>query len=162
MTLIQNVYASAPVDQVFIPTIDIHSNAFSQNIRLAWGFDDIEVTLAGNEKATFIGSGIDVSLPPRNTRGTQDLQFAVENISGEAAKAVDAALSAEAEVNLTFRVYLASDLSAPAEKPLNMLVVGASFGDTMAQFSCSFRDILNRQWLRNFYDSGNFPGLRFQ
>jgi len=80
-----------------------------------------------------------VALPARDDSGQQNLRFAIENVTGEAMLAIDAAMAEGAEVTLVYREDLASDLSAPASKPLTMLVVGTEFEGSTVQFRGVYR-----------------------
>ncbi len=75
---------------------------------------------------------------------------------------LDHAIEANEQITLTYRLYLASQPEAPAEKPLQMIVVGAQMDSSGVQVTCSFRDILGRSWPRERYTADFAPGLRYQ
>lgn len=161
MTILSVVYASAPVDEVSIPCLEIDSPAFSEPILTCAGFEDHTVTLETDEEVTFIASGLDVSLPERDTSGQQNLNFAIENVTGIAQQAIEDALEAGEPVSIIFRHYLASDLSAPAEPPLRMTLVGAEFEGSTVQVTASYMDIINHAWPRERYTVDFAPGLKY-
>lgn len=161
MTILAQVYSGHETADVLIPCLEISSSAFAEPIRNCAGFEDQTVTLEDDTEATFIASGLDVALPARDDSGQQNLRFAIENVTGEAMLAIDAAMAEGAEVTLVYREYLASDLSAPASQPLTMLVVGAEFEGSTVQVTASFRDILNRSWPRDRYTTSFAPGLKY-
>lgn len=160
MTILSQVYASAPAAEVLIPTLDISHPAISA-IRVCAGFEDQTVTLETGQEATFVASGLDVSLPARNASGQQNLTFAIENVTGEAQRLVDDALDGGHTIRAVYREYLASDLSAPAAEPLRMVVVGAKMQGSTLQVTASYQDIIGRAWPRDRYNATDHPGLRY-
>src|SRR5690625_3932831 len=108
MSILETVYASAPAAEVLIPTLEIKHPAIP-TIRTCAGFENHTVTLETGEVVTFEASGLDVSLPERSDRGQQNLAFAIENVTGQAQDAIDRALDAGGQIEVIYRLYLASD-----------------------------------------------------
>lgn len=160
MTVLDVVYASAPTDEVIIPTLEISSSAFD-TIRICNGFEDHTVTLETSEVVVFEASGLDIALPASDTSGQQELMFAVGDVLGAATKAVQAATDAGATITAKFRPYLVSDLSAPAGPVFEMAVVGAQFEAGMAQITCAYFDFLNTLWQRARYTASFAPGIQY-
>ncbi|HSH47600.1 MAG TPA: DUF1833 family protein, partial [Halomonas sp.] len=115
----------------------------------------------GTTQATFIASGLDVSLPARDDSGQQNLAFAIENVTGQAQDAIDRALEAGGQIEVIYRSYLASDLSEPTEPPLRMVLVGAEFQGSTVQVTASYMDIINQSWPRVRYNTTDHPGLAY-
>lgn len=159
--LLEIVYASAPSDEVIIPTLEIKHQAFDAPIRTCAGFENQTVTLETGETVTFQASGLDVSLPARNASGQQNLNFAIENVTGIAQNAIDAAMAEGGDIQVIYRTYLSSDLSTPAEPPLKMVLVGAEFEGSSVQVTASYQDIINTAWPRERYTVQFAPGLRY-
>jgi hypothetical protein len=157
--LLEIVYASGG-DDVIIPTLEIKHAAF-EPIRTCAGFDDQTVTLETGEEVTFIASGLDVSLPARNASGQQNLNFAIENVTGIAQRAIDDAMAAGGQIQIIYRTFLESDLSTPAEPPLRMVLVGAEFEGSAVQVTASYFDLINYAWPRDRYSTDFSPGLRY-
>jgi len=158
MTILATVYASAPDSEVLIPTIELDSAGWGAPIRICVGFED-KTTDAG----VFTAAGLDVALPARDTRGTQSLIFAIDNVTGEAQRLIDQALESGAEIVLRYRLYLDSDLSAPAEQPKVFSVTEATFTPTgTVQITASYKDLIGRAWPRLRYTADFAPGLKYQ
>ena len=102
-----------------------------------------------------------MALPKRNTAGTQVLTFAIDNVTGQAQQLVDQALESGARIYLTFRHYLSSDKSAPAETPLRFVVRDGSMEGSTLQVNAAFYDAINTAWPRRFYTASFAPGLRY-
>lgn len=160
MSILERVYASAPADQVLLPTLEIASDA-SPSIYTCGGFEDQTLTLETGEDVTFIASALSVALPPRNASGQQNLNFAVENVTGLAQQFVDEALEAGVPIRVIFRVYLLSDPSAPQEPPLNLVAKTPKFSGATLQVTASYADIIGRAWPRRRYSSTFAPGLKY-
>ena len=158
MTILSVVYASAPTDEVIIPTLEILTD---DPQRICGDFADHEVTLETGEEVTFIGAGIDVSLPAADTSGQQKLAFAIDNVTGEAQVQIEAALEADQRVPVIYRPYLASDLSAPAEPPIRMTLVGGGFEGGHLELQGAYYDLLNIAWPREQYTVEFAPGLKY-
>jgi predicted ABC-type sugar transport system permease subunit len=161
MSILDIVYSSAPTSEVIIPTLEIkHPTAF-EPIRICAGFEDHMITLESGQTVLFQGGGIDVSLPSKDTSGQQVLAFAIDNVTGEAQRAIDSALQAGGGVTVTYRTYLHSDLSAPAEPPLVLTMAGGSFEGSVVQIRAAYFDLLNTAWPRDRYTIDFAPGLAF-
>lgn len=157
--LLEIVYASGG-DDVIIPTLEIKHSAF-EIIRTCAGFEHQTVTLETGETVTFTASGLDVSLPARNASGQQNLNFAIENVTGKAQRAIDDALAAGGRIDVIYRTYLESDLSTPAEPPLKMVLVGAEFEGASVQVTASYQDLIGYAWPRERYSVSFAPGLKY-
>ena len=160
--VLQTVYASAPVDQVIIHTLELKHAAFDSGaIRLCQGFDDLTATLEDASTVTFTASGFGVSLPSRAVKGRQDLQFQLDNVTGEALQQIRAAKEAGGAVQVIYRVYLASDLSAPAQPPTVMTAVSVKANPKSVSVVASFHDLVNKSWPTLFYTPDFAPGLKY-
>ncbi|MCL1123607.1 DUF1833 family protein [Shewanella surugensis] len=160
--VLQTLYASAPTNDFPIHTLELSHNAFNDGvIRLCQGFDDIEAKLETGEQVGFMASGFAVSLPKRSLRGQQDLQFQLDNVSGEAAQQVDAALDAGGKITVTYRVYLASNLSEPAQAPVVMTAKTVKITISSVVVVASFHDLVNKAWPRRRYTTAFAPGLKY-
>ena len=160
MSLIEIVYASAPADQVIINTLEIKHPSID-TIRICADYADHVLTLETAEVVTFEQSGFDIQLPNKDTSGNQVLTFAVSNVDGVAQAALDEAMSAGGEITITYRAYLASDTSAPAEPPTVMTLIGATFQSGTVQLKASYFDLLNTAWPRRRYTSDFSPAIKY-
>lgn len=160
MSLLETVYASGG-DDVLIATIELACPIWSEPILICQGFEDQTVTTEDGRTLTFIAAGISVALPKRNNSGSQTLTFAIDNVTGRAQRLIDDALEAEARVMLTFRVYLESDKSAPAENPFVATVLNGKMRGATVQINAGFFDLINTAWPRDLYTSRFAPGLRY-
>lgn len=143
-----------------IPTLEIICSAWP-SVFICAGFEDHTCILEDLRSVTFLASGLDVSLPKNNNDGGQSLGVAIDNITGEAQKLVDAANDAGVGVQLVYRTYLESDKSAPAEMPIILDVMDVSIEGPTVSFTAGYFDLINSAWPRVRYTADFAPGLRY-
>ncbi len=160
MSIIQTVYASAPSDKVLLATLEILVPDEAP-IRVVAAYEDLTATLETAETVVFSAGPFEYKEPSKDTRGNQTLQFSIANVTGEAQKAVEAALSADAEVPVNYRVFLSTDLTAPAKAPYKMILRGGTFEGMMVSIEAGYFDLLNVAWPRKRYTADLAPGLRY-
>lgn len=165
--VLQTLYASAPVDDLIIHTLELKHAAFNVPghdigvIRLVQGFDYESVTLEDATSATFKASGFGVSLPQKSIKGRQDLSFSIDNVTGEALKAIDDAIEAGGKIIVTYRAYAGSDLSAPGQPPIVMTATAVKADFSSVSISASFHDLVNKAWPFRRYTPTFAPGLKY-
>lgn len=159
MSIVKTWYASAPTDDYAINSVEINVPGH-EPIRICDGFEDMYLSVNGVMRLFEAGS-LSVSLPAKNTTGQQTLQFTVSGVNGVAQRYVDNALKTRQKVTMTYRMYLASDKTTPAERPRVMTVVGGVFQGGECAFECSYYDLLNSAWPRARYSAENAPGLKY-
>lgn len=158
MTILNRLYASSG-DEVIIETLQI--NIGSDIYYLCKGFDDITATTENGDVINFQAAAIDIALPARNSDGTQDLQFAIDNIDGRTSTAIRDALDNLSAASITYRNYVSTDLSAPASVPYTLAIKSGSWTSTQAQITAGYMNILDTAWPRYRYTLPDYPGLRY-
>lgn len=159
MTILSVVYASAPSDEVIIPTLEILVPGHDP-LRICADFVDHMLGVDGL-LVLFEGGNLQVALPASNTSGQQTLTFGVSNVNGVAQRYVDDALESGERVSIIYREYLSSDKSAPARRPYVMTLTGGAFENGEASFEAGYYDLLNAAWPRERYTVENAPGLKY-
>ncbi|QXE85965.1 DUF1833 domain-containing protein [Geomonas nitrogeniifigens] len=159
MSILETVYASG--GDVIIETLELSCPAWDAPILLCNGFEDHTCTDENGRSLTFTASGITVSLPKKDNSGDQSLAFAIDNVTGEAQARIDAAIESGERVALTYRPFLASDKSTPADPPYRMTVLSGSTQGAMLQIQAGFFDMLNTAWPRDKYTTNFAPGLKY-
>lgn len=160
MSIIAEVYASAPAGELIIPTLEIRVPGHDW-LRICCGFEDHLLGIEGGEYVLFEAGSLSVSLPAKNSSGMQTLNFGVSNVRGTAQRYVHDALQADSTVLLIYREYLESDKSQPARRPRTMTLRGGTFERGEAQFECGYYDLLNTAWPRERYTPENAPGIKY-
>ena len=160
--VLEALYASAPSGDYAIYTLDlIHSSFEGGVIRLCQGFDDITATLETGETVTFLASGFGLSLARRAMRGNQGIQFQLDNVTGEAINAVDAANEVGGTIGVAARIFVASDLSAPSEPPAIMTATAVKTNVRSVMVVAGFHDLTNKAWPARRYTPEFAPGLKY-
>lgn len=160
MTTIQTLYASG--GDCSLHTLQIvNADLPNGQLLFAQAFDDLTATLETGEAVTFSACGMALSLPARNGDASQELQFGLGNVSGEALSQILAIIEGGKHTTVTYRVYHPDDLSAPAEPPIVLTGVGCKITPTQAGFRASFYDLLNKAWPRRRHTPAATPGLRY-
>ncbi|WP_329914027.1 DUF1833 family protein [Stenotrophomonas sp. SMYL86] len=158
MSILERLYSSGG-REVELETLAIQIGA--QTFYLTKGWDDFTARLETGEAATFTACGMDIAKPARNADGVQDLRFALSNINGVVSTQLRAALAAKQEMVATFRLYLSTDLLAPAERPFIVKVKGGQWTATEVQITAGFMNVLDTAWPRDRYVLSKHPGLRY-
>lgn len=158
MTILNRLYASSG-EEVIIETLQI--NIGPEIHYLCKGYEDITATTENGDVVTFKAAAIDIALPARNSDGTQDLQFAIDNIDGVVSTAIRNALGNLTGATLTYRNYVSTDLTAPAAVPYTLAVKNGYWTATQAQITAGYMNVLDTAWPRYRYTLPYYPGLRY-
>ena len=146
---------------MIIDTIELACPAWAESLYIVKGFEDMTLGLDGVVYKTFMAAPISIALPKKSNQGNQTLNFAIDNVTGQAQRLIDTAMEAGARITLTFRRYLNTDLSEPSEKPFYAAVLGGNVTGTTVQIEAGFIDAMNFQWPRRLYTADFAPGLRY-
>lgn len=160
MTILSRLYASGGTE-VLIPTLELTCSAWDGAERICHGFTDVTALDEHGVSKTYRAGGIEIALPKVDTTGTQVLTFAVDNVSGRAQQLVDLSTDAQQKILLTFRQYISTDLSAPADNPLHFVVRDVAMEGTIVQLFAEFFDMINTSWPRNHYTADFAPGIKY-
>lgn len=158
--ILQRIYASAPTNDLPIHTLELQAESL-WTLRICDGFDDRTAGIEGGEMVTFLASGMGVSLPARGVKGRQDLQFQIDNVTGEALTKINQAIDAGVPIKVIYRVYTLSDLTEPAEPAIEMKAVDVQATAQSLNVVASFNDLVNKAWPKNRYTPSIAPGLKY-
>lgn len=159
MSKIKQWYASAPTDDYGIPTIEIIIPGYG-SLRYCNGFEDRYFEVDGVPHL-FEASPISVGLPKKDTSGQQTLRFGFQGVEREAQIEIDRALQSLQEIRMIYRYYLNSDITTPAERPRELVVVGGTIDPPNVVFEGSYYDLLNSAWPRDRYTVETAPGIEW-
>ena len=143
-----------------IPGVELTCSAWETAIRNIPGWDDLTLGHEDGQWHEYLGSALDLALPASNDSGQQTLGFALGGVNADAEELVDQALDANAIIYLTLRMYASNNLSAPARRPLRMIVDTPTFQpDGVLQVQCRHRDLLARRFLLGRFTANKYPGV---
>lgn len=154
------VYASG--GEARIVTFELQCPAWAEPLRLlANEYEDLVLGLEDDTAALFEAGGIDYALPKTDASGQQTVSSAIDNVRGIAQQLIDQALEAGERVVMILRTYVATDLTAPAERPLRLSVMSAGMRMATVQIEAGFYDMLGRRFPIHFYTADKFPGAKY-
>ena len=156
-----DILRSSGGTDVEIPTIELRSSAWADSLFLCAGFFDQILTLEDGRVITFQASGLDATLPKKDNQGSQVLGVAIDNVRGEAQRRLDAAKAAGVKVFMTYRVYLESDPSAPAERPMDMEVLSFNAKGPTVELQGGYFNLIASAWPRFRYTTDFSPGIKY-
>lgn len=146
---------------VEIPTIELSSAAWADSLYLCAGFEDRVFSLETGSAVTFLATGLDATLPKKGNDASQVLGVAIDNVRGEAQRRLDAAKAVSARVLMTYRLYLDSDPTAPAERPMVMDVLSFSAKGATIELQGGYFNLVNSSWPRFRYTTDFSPGIKY-
>lgn len=158
--LLSTVHASAPSSEIKLHTLELIHESFPNGAyRWVQGFQDEVFTLEDGQSYTFEGMGFGVSLPERSLRGNQDIQFQIDNVTGEALRAISGVINAGTKMQVIYRAFLDSNHSAPAQPATRMTATGMTADYKSVSVIADFHDFVNMKWPKKRYTSTVAPGL---
>lgn len=155
-----NAGANERLDAI-IRTLELTCSAWDAPVFICNGFDDVTAATEDSRTVTFVAANIDIALAAKNNKGNQTLAFAVDNTTGEVTKKVDLAIASKARVTAIYRTYLNTNLSAPAEKPYVLTVLGGTLQGQEAQLETGYFNMIGVAWPRALYTVNFAPALRY-
>lgn len=162
--VLQQIYREAVASggkEAFIRTLEITCPAWPEPVLICNGFKDRICGTEDGRLLSFTAANVGIALPQKNNKGNQSLAFAIDNTTGEVRHKADQALDENARVTATYRVYLASDTSAPCDRPYRMTVQSDSFESNNANLPCGFFDLIGTAWPRALYTTKFAPALKY-
>lgn len=163
---LEEAYASAPVDVVILHTLEFRHASFTTPLRVVLDTQVLTATLEpaapveGGEAVTFVPYAFRFRLPAVSTSGMPEIEIEIDNVASEIIASLDMAAQSSSLIELTYRPYLSTDLSAPQMDPPLTLVLHDVEADVFSvRGRASFGDYGNRRWPGEWYDAQRFPGL---
>lgn len=145
----------------YIRTLELTCDAWGIPQQICTGFKDQVLVTEDSRTLTFRAINLGISLPAKDNKGAQTLNFATDNTTGEVSVLTDMAVEANARVTAVYRTYLSNNKMAPAERPYRMVVLGGELQGVIANLQCGFFNILLTAWPRRYLTADYAPGLRY-
>jgi len=161
MSLLEEVFASR-TGKAVIDGLVLKSTAWATPFYLVQGFKDMRLGFGNGQYADFTAVPMGLVLPDRNAGAGQKITFAIDNITGEAQRAVDLAISTGHDVQLTFLRYAEGEYYGPGERPFVATVRGGGMTAYSVQLDAGFNNILDWKYPREQYDLDFAPDLAYQ
>lgn len=158
MSILNELYVS-DISKIMFNTLEVNDGV-SRHF-LVDGWDNITATLEDSSTVNFIATAMSISLPAKNSDGTQDLQFSLCNITGEFSNYIQSALRTGRRCELIYRIFVEDDLTAPAQAPYKFEVKDGQWTAMQVDIRAGYFNILETAWPRRLYDLVDFPMLRY-
>lgn len=165
-------YASAPEDEVVLDTLEFRHPSFVDGgspfaIRVVNDHSNLEATLEddapldGGDLVTFRAVYFTFARPPESDSGsTPEVEISVNNVARHLMPYLDAAKESRDPIEVTWRPYLASDLTGPHMNPPLTLTIRSIVCDMMnVTARAGFGNLTNLRYPAIEYTSLKFPGL---
>lgn len=158
--ILEEVNASGG-DVAYIRTLELVCDAWPASKYVCTGYKDQLLGTEDGRILTFQAINLAISLPVKDNKGAQTLNFATDNTTGDVSQLVDLALSNDTRVTAIYRTYLSTNKTAPAERPYRMVVLAGDLEGVIANLQCGFFNILLNAWPRRYLTTDYAPGLRY-
>tara|TARA_B110001454_G_scaffold54930_2_gene53741 strand:+ start:31996 stop:32487 length:492 start_codon:yes stop_codon:yes gene_type:complete len=159
--LLEVVHASVS-DEIKHHTLELPHPTFPNGVfRWVQGFDDELLGLEDGSIVTFEQMPFGVSLPDCSMRGNQDLQFQLDNVTGEVLGYIRSVLNSGEKLPVIYRPYLSSNKAAPEEVAIEMTATSFTADMLSVNIIADFHDFVNKLWPVLRYTPALAPGLKY-
>lgn len=158
---IKEAFAVAPANVIVYHTLEIRQTGVQGTIYLVQAPVPLTATDENDNEITFEPSGFQFSLPPSTHDGFQNLNLAIDNTNQRALNFVKTAQTQKVPVEILYRPFLSTDLSAPQMvPPLLLYLTDVSVVSQTISGTCTFMDIVNKKFPSDYYTRSRFPTLQ--
>lgn len=158
---IEEAYATAKTVAVVVYTIEINHSAWTSPVLITNYGNDFQAYDEGSVLKTFVNSSFKAKRTIKDDQGRVSMSIELDNTNLSVKQLIEQALEVNENPTLVFRVYLSTDITQPAEFPLNLIVESSSSNVMTVTLNCTNGDDINLQFPRPEFDykAANFPGL---
>ena len=164
---LKEAYASAPEKIITYHTIELRHPSFTEPVRVVRDLTDLVAALESNapanpgEYVTFIGCPFEFSLPGQTDQGQlPEIEVTLDAVTGELITQLDLAIQTLDQIEVTYRPYVSSDLSAPhMDPPLTMTLRDVQVTGRRMTGRAGFDNLQNERFPKVDYTTEEFPGL---
>ncbi|HCV41040.1 MAG TPA: hypothetical protein DGQ94_20455 [Pseudomonas sp.] len=158
MSLLEECYASGRGE--LVDTIEARKEGGTVSHLYCSGYQDRICGTEDGRLLTFVAMAMDLALPKNDNSAFQNLILGLDNVTGEVQEVVEEAKADGDRFIITFRRYLAEDLSFPAER-YRMTLLSREYEDDVAKLTAGFYDLLNTTGNRLILTATIAPGLKY-
>lgn len=169
---IEEAYASNPIDELVLDTLEFHHPAFVDEfgvrtgVRIvrdsqAWEFKlEDSAPLSPGQYVEFSPVPFEFSPPGFEEGQVPTLQLTVSNISRIITRYLELAIAQTTPIEVYFRPYLSSDTSIPQINPVIVMKLTSVTATTMSiTGTATLSDVHNWPFPAKKYTAERFPGL---
>ncbi|MBF0187068.1 MAG: DUF1833 family protein [Magnetococcales bacterium] len=169
---IREAYAVAPSDVIIHHTLELRHPAFVDDdgnataIRVVRDHQNLTARLEASapmdsgEMVAFIAMGFELELPPVDTVPVPEITVTLDNVSRELVKHLDAAVTSQEKIEITYRPYLSNDLEGPQmDPPLTLILTEVEASIFRITGRARMLNIGKKAFPSEVYTAKRFPGL---
>ena len=174
---IQEAYATADSDEVIISTLEFRYPTFLDPVRIvrdhgtylrADGDLDVyghtltlesDAPVNAGESVEFQSCMFDFVEQERADGEMPGLQISMDNVGRILSPLLDAAVAIRANLDVTFRQYLASDVTGPGYVVKGLSMAKVRVNGSRVVGTARFQDFLNKSFPSKLYRPETYPGL---
>jgi len=125
-----------------------------------WEVDWVRVSSTPLDPVTFVRFAFDFTKPEVSAAGVPQLTIELDNVDRSIVANIEAALASTEMVQATYREYVSTDLTCPAnDPPIHMTIMSITADVFRVKAVAGFPDLMNRRFPSTEYNSEVFPGL---
>ena len=117
------------------------------------------------QTVTFVKSGMRLSLPSRDSEGTQTIGIQIANTSNEiwreVSKVADANRINQREVECIMRAFLPSNINQPAGAPYPLVILSSSINRVVARLDAAYAPLYDTVFPKGRYYPSIYNGLKY-
>lgn len=163
---IAEAYATAPEDVVILHTLEFRHSTFATPLRVVMDHQALTATLEAaapenpSEAVEFAAYDFDAKLPDVASGRMPELQIVIDNIDQVIEEAIESAAGSSDKIEVTYRPYLSTDLTAPhMDPPLTLTLTHVEATVFQVSARAGFRNLGNIGFPNQDYTAARFPGL---
>lgn len=168
----QEAYASSPIDEQVLITLEMHHPTFINDIgertaiRVVRAFEDHDLRLENTaplnagQIVTFQKCSFELTEPGYEEGKVPTLPIAIDGVSREITGYLEQAIVSLVPITVYFRPYLLSDPSGPGlDPPYRFTLTDVTVDIFRVSGQCNLNDVHNWPFPANKYTRERFPGL---
>jgi hypothetical protein len=168
---LKEYFISTDPNNCALHTIELRHPAFVDEsgnhtvLRVVCDHEDLDAVLEadapenGGEAVTFTALAFEAKLPDQGSDGSPDAQLDIDNVSAILMPYLEAAANSQYKVGLTYRMFLASDLTKPGLIMDGLTPNSANATETHASVKAGYETFYNTPFPPKTYTALEYPGL---
>lgn len=168
---LREYFISANPEDCALHTIELRHPAFLGDgganvpLRIVCDHEELTATLEGTAPAdagmavNFQPLAFEAELPAQGTGDSPSVKLTADNVSAILMPCFEAAANSRYKVELTYRMFLASDLSQPGMILDGLTPKTANATETSASVQAGYEDFYNTPFPPLIYTTTEYPGL---
>ena len=163
---IKEAYASAPSNVIIYHTLELRHPAFTSPIRVVRDYQNLTARLESSapsnagEEVEFTALAFDFTKPEVNSQNIPQVTITLDNVDRAIVANIEAAITTTDLVEIIYREFISTDLSAPQNNPpITMNIISVTADVFKVTAVAGFLNLMNKRFPTAEYSSEVFTGL---